>query len=135
MPYGLKYKLKENLFFQTQIKGYDYQIVYGDFVSEIQSNGVVIVSKGFLSDGNSPKFSTPFGSYGIPDGPLDLITGRPVTANAFFLHDALIRLNRKGKLNIPYQLIHKEYCNEISKTSFFLKGFYCFMVKLLGPRK
>lgn len=132
---AFKYKLSEQKEYKTDIIGQSYSCKNPDHPCEIFPDGKLLVYRGFLSDGNSPKFNTWFGPYGIPDGPFDHEKGEPITAPAFYKHDALIHLNREGQLNIEYKWIHAEYCHEIEKTNYRFRWFYCQVVKLLGPKK
>lgn len=119
----------------TNLRGFDFE---NDQI-RIEVNGRVTVKKGFRSDGCSPTYKLPFSKFfqfgwiiGPPNGPRDPDTGLPVSARAFFLHDALLD---NAKDFIPVNKIHAEFCREIKLTDWRWKNNACFFVEKFGPKK
>ncbi len=126
-----KYVLQKDLFYHLNglgIVGYEYE----DKDIRIRSNGHITVYSGYESDGNTPKLNTPFGAYGVPDGPVQK-DGLPISARAFIIHDALLDTGHHH--GIAIQKVHQAYAYEIRKTTWIFKRLYAYMVVKFGPRK
>ena len=129
-----RYRAHKDFIYFTEIKGVTFE---NEFL-RIEPNGRITVREGFLSDGCSPKYKVPlltkwFGYVlGSPDGPRDPETGLPISARAFFLHDALLDYVRD---TVNIKQIHKEFCKEIHITNWKLRKQACWMVCKLGPKR
>jgi len=130
----LKYILNADWEYLTEIREVNFE---NDFI-KIDDHGLVVVKEKFRSDGCSPKFKFfGLGLKGIPDGyivdkPGSILDGYPITARAFFIHDAL--LDSHHDTGISARAIHREFCREIKQAKYWPKHLYCIVVKTLGPK-
>ncbi len=122
-----KFELASKLSYNTDLRGYEYEDQY----CSIYASGLVTLRKGICSDGCSPTYNTPLGVIGVWNGPIQS-DGLPITARAFFLHDAL--LERRRKIGIPVDDIHKAFEAEIMLSGFILAPLYAYAVNQYGPR-
>ena len=130
-----KYAAPTDLIYHTNIKGRNFE----NEELKLESNGRAVVKKGFPSDGCSPTFKMPFNKFfqfgwvvGPPNGPRDSKTGLPVSARAFFLHDALLDHVRHV---VNTREIHREFCREIKLTDWRWKDQACWFVCKFGPKR
>ena len=123
------FELKQTMRMDTDILGFEFR----DEFLQITKDGVVKLFYGLCSDGCSPTYVFPFiGVVGPWNGPKPYPSALPVTARAFFLHDAL--LERRKEIGIPVEQIHRAFSKEIGLTDFVLKDFYSFLARHFGPR-
>jgi hypothetical protein len=129
-----RFVVPKDMIFFTSISGLEIDNAY----FKIEPNGRAVVKKGFRSDGCSPTFKLPFSNFfqfgwvvGPPNGPRDPDTGLPVSARAFFIHDALLDYCRP---HVPTKVIHAEFCREINATNWRWKKLACNAVCKFGPR-
>lgn len=130
-----RYVVPDDMIYFTGIKSRDFE----NHEILLEANGRVTVKKGFPSDGCSPTFKMPFSKFfqfgwvmGPPNGPNDPVTGLPISARAFFLHDALLDHVRDL---VKAKEIHREFCREINKTEWRWKRQACWLVCKFGPSK
>ena len=127
-----KYIERENhLYNSNKVRGYTYSSSFID----IKPNGDITVKANeiypYAWDGCSPKFKfLGLWLWGIPDGALDIMTGKSATYYASMFHDALYQhLGTKG-----FPLTRKE-CDIIFGEilgSYSLAGTYYTFVRIFG---
>lgn len=92
-----KYLITEDVTFQTTILNYEFKNDWLNITkeSEITVKGSNPKAKGYAWDGCSPK-SDVFNLFllGIPDGRVNINTGKPFTYNASLIHDALCQFRQ-----------------------------------------
>lgn len=125
-----KYQLFAQMWFQTTLLGYEYR----DEHFGISPSGLVWLGNGICSDGCSPTYQVPvIGLVGPWNGPRSQMhPDLPITARAFFLHDAL--MERRKLLGIPVEDAHAQFELEIKKSRFFLAALYAWFVNTFGPK-
>lgn len=124
-----KFRLQYGIHLYTAIKGYKYE----DAGIKIYPNGLVYLKEGLCSDGCSPTFDVPLlGIIGPWNGPVNRHTNLPITAKAFYLHDALLEVRRFTGMTTDE--IHKAFCVEMMKTDFILRELYCLLATRYGPQ-
>ena len=130
-----RFVVPEDYVYFTNIRGVKFENKY----FAIDDNGRAVVKEGFRSDGCSPTGRLPFSGFfqfgwvvGPPNGPRDVYTGLPISARAFFLHDALLDYIRS---DVKIEQIHAEFCREINLTNWRWRKQACFMVCKFGPKK
>ena len=65
---------------------------------QINTQGLVVINKGYSWDGCSPKILIAGKVVGTPDGQLDSVTRLPQTHNASLVHDALCQFAEDPKM-------------------------------------
>ncbi|MFA6505827.1 MAG: hypothetical protein WCT14_07005 [Treponemataceae bacterium] len=82
-------------------------------------------------DGCTPKFRVfDLGYVGTPDGVVDKVIGRPKTAFASLVHDALYQYY--GSHGIPRKIIDRIFYRLLKEARFSCAGIYYFAVRAVG---
>ena len=131
---GFLHYAAEPMTFHTRITGIEYEDEY----CKLDKHGRLIVKRFCPSDGCTPKWLIlNLFYFGVPDGPIDSHTRLPVTYRAFYVHDVLLYIVQKLKIDGLFVAIHREFCREIHRAPWRkeYKMIYCQVVKRLGPKR
>lgn len=134
-----RYVLPNDLFFdlpKTITKDYDFADKNSKVWLQLKKTGVGIVKKGYACDGCSPKIKIPIINkvVGTWDGKTNPETNLPVTAPAFFAHDACYQFLDDKNMPLTRKEMDDVFKVLILKSNFPkpLAYIYTHAVKMLG---
>lgn len=136
-PY--RYTLSNDMTFtcyRTFKRDYEFTDGAGKVWLRILQSGIGIITKGYASDGCSPKIRIPFtkSAMGPWDGKVNKKTKLPEAAEGFFPHDALYQFLDHPDMPLSRHEMDAIFRNELLSTHFprWRAYLYYYAVKYLG---
>ena len=128
------YRLEKDFTYKTGIdvgQAYTFKNMDGKVEMQIFKGGEILIKKGVMWDGCSPKIKIRDSFYiGTPDGPIDYNTGKPKCYYGTLVHDKLY----KHCKHIPFTRLQCDtFMRDLFRESnFSLADLYFRVVRLLG---